>query len=68
MKTQTRGGSQTDGISTTSIDSFNDGDTFTRTDRAPIVESGTTVLTFRFAASDDDWLVEKIVTVTVYAP
>ena len=60
--------SQTDGISTTSIDSFNDGDTFTRTDRAPIVESGTTVLTFRFAASDDDWLVEKIVTVTVYAP
>ena len=60
--------SQTDGMSTTSIDSFNDGDTFTRTDRAPIVESGTTVLTFRFAASDDDWLVEKIVTVTVYAP
>ena len=60
--------SQTDGISTTSIDSFNDGDTFTRTDRAPIVESGTTVLTFRFAASNYDWLVEKIVTVTVYAP
>ncbi len=60
--------SQTDGMSTTSIDSFNDGDTFTRTDRAPIVESGTTVLTFRFAASDYDWLVEKIVTVTVYAP
>ena len=60
--------SQTDGISTTSIDSFNDGDTFTRIDRAPIVESGTTVLTFRFVASNYDWLVEKIVTVTVYAP
>ena len=60
--------SQIDGISATSIDSSNDGVTFTRTDRAPVVESGTVVLTFNFAASDYDWRVDKTVTVTVYAP
>ena len=55
-------------ISTTPINSSNDGVTFTRTDRVPVVESGTVVLTFNFAASDYDWRVDKTVTVTVYAP
>ena len=50
------------------LDSSNNGGTFTHTYRAPVVESGTVVLTFKFIASDSNWVVDKIVTVTVYAP
>ena len=59
---------QTDSSSAISSDSSNNGGTFTHTYRAPVVESGTVVLTFKFIATDSDWSVEKIVTVTVYAP
>ena len=59
---------QTGISSAISSDSSNNGDTFTHTYRAPVVESGTVVLTFKFIASDSNWVVDKIVTVTVYAP
>ena len=59
---------QTDSSSAISSDSSNNGGTFTHTYRAPVVESGTVVLTFKFIATDSDWSVEKTVTVTVYAP
>ena len=59
---------QTGISSAISSDSSNNGDTFTHTYRAPVVESGTAVLTFKFIAADSNWLADKIVTVTVYAP
>lgn len=60
--------SQDGGTSAASTDSSNDGSTFTHTYTAPVVESGTAVLTFKFKASDNDWSVETTVTVTVHAP
>ena len=56
---------QTSGPSVTYVSRSESG--LSRTDRAPVVESGTVTLTFDFVAFDNDWTVRKTVTVTVYA-
>ena len=58
---------QTSGPDVAYVSHSDDGRTVSRTDRAPVVESGTVTLTFAFKASDYHWTVSKTVTVTVYA-